>query len=227
MAERENFTLDTLTDLPLFQGLGKSELAHFSTSIPHQTRRYAEGERLAEQDRPCQQLILAYHGTMQMCTLSDNNRFAFHERLQAPIALQPEALYGISPRYTHTYTAQTEVQALIIPKEGITQLFRTLEVFRLNFINLLSTVVYRQSRWLWHNLSGDTERRIINFIHAHSIYPAGEKILNISMEDLGQQLNEPRMNISQALNRLQQKNLILLKRKRIIIPALERLLQTY
>ena len=222
----ENFTLDTLTDLPLFQGIGKSELARFATSIPHKIKRYAAGERIAEQDHPCQQLVLAFRGVLQMCTRSDNNRFAFHERLQAPIALQPEALYGISPRYTHTFTAQTEVQAIVIPKEGVTQLFSSLEVFRLNLINLLSTFIYRQSRWLWHNLLGDTEKRIVNFIHAHSIHPAGEKILDISMEDFGLQINEPRMNISQALNRLQKKNLILLKRKRIIIPALEKLIQT-
>ena len=56
----ENFTLDTLTALPLFQGIGKSELAQFSTSVPHRIVQYAEGENLAEQDHPCRQLILAF-----------------------------------------------------------------------------------------------------------------------------------------------------------------------
>ena len=104
----ENFTLDTLTDLPLFQGIGKSELARFATSVPHKIKRYAAGERIAEQDHPCQQLVLAFRGVLQMCTRSDNNRFAFHERLQAPIALQPEALYGIRmhiPEYPEYRTA--------------------------------------------------------------------------------------------------------------------------
>ena len=98
----ENFTLDTLTALPLFQGIGKSELTQFSTSVPHRIVQYAEGENLAEQDHPCRQLILAFRGTIGMRTRSDNNRFAFYERLQSPVALQPEALYGITPRYTHT-----------------------------------------------------------------------------------------------------------------------------
>ena len=60
----ENFTLDTLTALPLFQGIGKSELAQFSTSVPHRIVQYAEGENLAEQDHPCRQLILAFRGTI-------------------------------------------------------------------------------------------------------------------------------------------------------------------
>ena len=222
----ESFSLDLLTDLPLFQGIGKNELAQFSSSIPHSIAEYKEGEMLASQDSPCRQLILTIRGTVRMHTLSDNNRFTVYERLQSPVALQPEALYGISPHYTHTFVAQTALQALVIPKDGVTRLFSRFEVFRLNIINLLSTYVYRQGRWLWHNMDGDTEKRIVDFIHTHSTYPAGEKILDISMEDFGLQINEPRMNISQALNRLQKKNLILLKRKRIIIPALEKLIQT-
>ncbi len=221
----ENFTLDILNDLPLFQGIGKRELAQFATSIPHRLVQYGEGKPLAEQDHPCKELILVYRGTMRMYTHSDNNRFIFHERLQSPVVLQPEALYGIMPYYTHTFMAQTEARAIVIPKEGVTLLYSNFEVFRLNIINLLSTQIYRQTRWLWHNLSGNTEKRIINFIHMHSTYPAGEKTLEISMEDLGQQINEPRMNVSYALNALQQKGLILLKRRKIIIPALEKLLQ--
>ena len=73
----ENFTLDTLTALPLFQGIGKSELTQFSTSVPHRIVQYAEGENLAEQAHPCRQLILAFRGTNGMRTRSENNRFAF------------------------------------------------------------------------------------------------------------------------------------------------------
>lgn len=221
----ENLTLETLSDLPLFQGIGKIELARFSASVPHRLKRYAKGEKLAEQDQKCQQLTLTLQGIVQMHTRSDNNRFAFSERLQSPVLLQPEALYGITPHYTHTYTALTETHALVIPKAGVTQLFSHFEVFRLNLINLLSTIIYRQGRWLWHDLSGDAEKRIVNFIHAHSVYPAGEKVLEISMEDLGLQINEPRMNASNALKRLQQAGLVSLKRKKIIIPALEKLIQ--
>ncbi len=221
----ESFTLDTLSVMPLFQGVGKGELERFSASVPHRIKLYDKGEKLTEQDKPCLHLILPFRGTMEICTHSDNNRFALRERIQAPVALQPEALYGIIPCYTQTCTAQTEVRALTIPKEGITMLFDNFEVFRLNIINLLSTAVYRQKRWLWHDLSGNTEKRIINFIHARCVYPAGEKILEMSMEELGGQINEPRMNVSRALNNMQKENLILLKRKRIIIPAMEKLLQ--
>jgi len=35
------------------------------------------------------------------------------------------------------------------------------------------------------------------------------------------------MNVSRALNRLQKENLVLLKRRKIIIPALEKLIQAF
>lgn len=210
----ENFTLDSLIELPLFQGIGKNELNQFSTDIPFFLKHYEKGETISQQDSPCQQLILVFKGTLLAQTSSDNNRYIFKERLQAPLAIQPEALYGIYPHYTQMCIAQTEAHALVIPKEGVTKLFRHFEVFRLNMVNLLSTQIYRSRKGLWQNQSGSTEKRIIRFLLVHSSYPAGEKELQISMEHLGQQINEPRMNVSRALNRLQQRNLILLRRKK-------------
>ena len=70
----ENFTLDTLTALPLFQGIGKSELTQFSTSVPHRIVQYAEGENLAEQDHPCRQLILGRTTTVSHSTNGYSHR---------------------------------------------------------------------------------------------------------------------------------------------------------
>lgn len=221
----ENFNNEILAGLPLFQGIGKNELIHFREEVPHSVKIFEKGKCLATQDTPCHNLILAFKGTIEMSTQSDNKRFTFHERLQAPLVLQPEFLYGLAPLYTYTFKAQTEVHALVIPKESVTLLLSRYEVFRLNFINLMSARIYKSNRWLWGDLSGSTEKRIVNFIRLHAVYPAGEKMLDISMDDFGKQLNEPRMSISRALNKLQRQNLILLHRRRIIVPALEKLIQ--
>ena len=78
----ENFTLDTLTALPLFQGIGKSELTQFSTSVPHRIVQYAEGENLAEQDHPCRQLILAFRGTIGALPCGSRQFFRFRRAFQ-------------------------------------------------------------------------------------------------------------------------------------------------
>jgi predicted transcriptional regulator len=44
------------------------------------------------------------------------------------------------------------------------------------------------------------------------------------MEELAMVLEESRLNVSKALNNLQDRGLVELKRKEIVIPALERLI---
>ena len=221
----EHFSTETLKDLPLFQGMGKNDLEQFVSQTPHSLVDYNKGATIVSQDMPCQQLIIIIRGTIGMHSFSDNRRYAFFELLHAPLALQPESLYGISTTYTHSYTARTALRALVIPKVGIAQLYRSSEVFRLNLINMLSAKIHKQQQWLWHDLAGNTEKRIVNFIHSRCVYPAGEKELLISMGDLGTQINAPRMKVSKALNNLQKQSLILLQRKKIIIPAIEKLIQ--
>lgn len=215
---------DTLLELPLFQGLGKSDLTQIMETVQLDVVNYEPGKYIVKQESPCNRLVFLLKGTLTQHTLSDDHSYAFQERVPAPSVLQPEVLYGVHPRYTHSYITQSETQIITVPKAAINQVFMNYEVFRLNFINLLSTLVFRGQRLLWANTANSIEQRIIHFIRRHAQYPAGEKILNITMESLANQLNETRINISKALNRMEQRNLVLLRRKEIIVPALEKLL---
>ena len=117
----ENFTLDTLTALPLFQGIGKSELTQFSTSVPHRIVQYAEGENLAEQDHPCRQLILAFRGTIGMRTRSDNNRFAGSSTTGSSVrhySTLHAYLYG-TDRHTRPDHPQRRGNLVVQPFRGI------------------------------------------------------------------------------------------------------------
>jgi biotin operon repressor len=67
------------------------------------------------------------------------------------------------------------------------------------------------------------EEKIIRLIRKTAYKPSGEKILRTKMEDLALVLGESRLNVSKALNALQQQGMIELRRKEIVIPALERL----
>ena len=221
----EDFATNLLNTLPLFQGIGRSDLAQFSAYIPHKIMRYYKGEIIAADETMCDRLIVAFSGEVEIESTSTNSKFAMREKLQTPVALQPEALYGIRPRFTYTFKAETEVKTLEIPKEGVTKMFSHFEVFRLNLANMLSTMIYRQRHWLWRDLSGTIDKRIVNFIHSHCLYPAGEKLLLITMEDFGGQINETRFNVACALKRLEREGLVRLKRKKIFIPCVEKLIQ--
>ncbi len=219
----ESNFLDALLELPLFQGLGKNDVNQIMETAQIDFVKCASGKRVAQQDTPCKGLIFLLKGTLTQHTYSDDHSYGFCERVSAPSVLQPESLYGLHPRYTHSYTAQTEAQIIIVSKSSVNQVFMKYEVFRLNVINLLSTLVFRSQRLLWQAAAENTEQHIMKFIHRHAQYPAGEKIVEITMEELGRQLNDTRINISKALNDMQKRNLVLLRRKKIVVPALEKL----
>jgi predicted transcriptional regulator len=68
------------------------------------------------------------------------------------------------------------------------------------------------------------EEKIIRLIRKTACKPSGEKVLRTKMEELAMVLEESRLNVSKALNNLQDRGLVELKRKEIVIPALERLI---
>ena len=218
---------DTLLELPLFQGLGKNDITHIVETVKLNFAKVPQGECIVSQDELCRGLIFLLEGTLIRHTESDDRSYAVSERITAPAVLQPEVLYGWQTRYTHSYIAHTGSNIVSIEKQVVNRVLMQYEVFRINLLNLLSTQVVRNQRLFWHNSSGSTEQRIVKFIRNHSSYPAGEKILNIKMEDLALQLNDTRINVSRALNSMQKKGILLLKRKEIIIPALEKLLTGY
>lgn len=221
----DHIAFDILSELPLFYGMGHKEMEYFVRDVPYLIRNFSPGETLATQDESCSTLFIPFKGVLLVQTYSDNKRYSFQEFLQSPVALQPESLYGIAPRYTRSYIAHTEIRALVLPKDSVTTLFREIEIFRLNTINLLSTKIYRLQKKAIHDLSGNTSQRIIRFIFNHAAYPAGEKTLLISMDHLAILLNDTRLNVSLALRDMENKGLILLQRRKIIVPALEKLIK--
>ena len=52
----------------------------------------------------------------------------------------------------------------------------------------------------------------------------GEKIFKVKMDDLARYLDDTRLNTSKALNELQDKGLIELRRKEILIPDAQKLI---
>jgi DNA-binding MarR family transcriptional regulator len=95
------------------------------------------------------------------------------------------------------------------------------EIFRFNYINIISNRAQTFHARLKKSIPHTAENKIIYFLSLHSTFPSGKKQLRIKMNDLAQHLNETRLNISKALNGFEKKGWVELHRKEIIIPAME------
>lgn len=201
---------DTLLQLPLFQGLAQEDFTCILGKVKLHFTKHKAGEILAKKDTACRQLIFILNGEIASSTSSNDNSYSIMEFFQAPYLIEPQSLFGMNTSYVSTYIAQTEVHTVTISKTFVmSHLFRY-EIFRLNYMNIISNRAQTNYNRLWNKTIGNPETRIADFILSHIERLSGKKILKIKMEVLADILNDTRLSISKALNGMQEKGLLTL-----------------
>lgn len=215
---------DKLLELPLFQGLSKENLA----TIVGQTKlgfiKLRSGQELVKAGQVCNTLYFLLSGTLEVEAKADDYSYTFLEEVLAPQTIQIENIFGLTPRYTRTYRAKSVCNFISLDKSELVKLLEDFLIFRINFLNAISTYAQRASRLPWKHCSMSVQSRIVNFLTSHCLYPAGKKVIIIKMNQLANELNENRLMVSKALNEFEEQQLMSLSRGRIEIPALEKLI---
>lgn len=214
-----------LLELPLFQGIGKNEFWKIAEKVRFDFKKYPPGTSIVEQGDACTHLIFIINGQVHAVRRSDHYNYTLHEWLPSPMVLQPASLFGLTTRYSRGYHAEEEVQTLRVDKRAVCDVLFSYSTFRYNYLNFLSFQAQQTERRLWAPLLPDLTQRFVAFLTVRSERLAGRKELNIKMEQLAEELDATRLNVSRMLNCLQTQNLILLRRERILLPAFQRLLQ--
>lgn len=215
---------DKLLQFTLFQGMSHADLMEVVTHTKIGFHKFPKGKCLVRAGESCNRLIFLINGTIQAEKTSDNHAYRVVEHLSAPYLPEPERLFGIHQQYTHTYTTLTDVNMITIDKQEVMLLLETQLVFRLNMFNLMATDTQRLLHHPWRTCPKSLRERIIHFFFAHCQYPAGQKTFYLLMRQLADLLNDSRLDISQALNQMQEDGLLTLHRGRIEVPMIERLL---
>ena len=215
---------DKLLQFPLFQGMSHDDLEIIAGHTRFGFQKVQAGKMIAKAGDSCNQLLFLINGSVRVVTHADDYGYAVEEQLSSPYIFQLESIFGYHQRYTHDYTALTDVNFLMIDKEEVIRLSEDFLVFRLNLLNNFATQTQKQVRQVWARLPQTLSERIKRFFVSHCVYPAGRKEFRILMVRLADELNESRLNVSRALNDMQHSGLIVLGRGKIEIPQLERLL---
>lgn len=215
---------DTLLQLPLFQGLCHEDFTSILDKVKLHFIKHKAGETIIEKNDPCEQLCFLLKGELSIVTTSQNNTYTVIERIEAPYLIEPHSLFGMNTSYVSTYIASTMVHTVSISKAFVLSDLFKYDIFRLNYMNIVSNRAQNFYSRLWEDEPNqDLKDKIIRFIQLHCERLQGEKIIKVKMDDLARCLDDTRLNTSKALNELQDKGLIELRRKEILIPDAQRL----
>lgn len=217
---------EILTGLPLFLGMAATDLEAAADMVQFVTRRYGRRRVVISDGDRCNSLCFLSEGQLSATTFAHDRGFSVSETLSAPCVLQPERLFGLNQLFTKTFTTLTPCTIVAIGKSDVARLAEQYMIFRLNLLNMLSTQTQKADRNLWRTQPDGTRRSIVRFIESHCSRPAGEKVINITMQRLADEVHESRLNVSRQLNAMSREGIISIRRSEIRVPALERLLIT-
>ena len=215
---------DRLLQFPLFQGMSRDDLEIVAGHTRFGFQKVTAGRQIVHAGDPCTHLYFLINGTLKIETFSDDSRYSVIEQMSSPYILQQESIFGYYQRYTHNFYALTDANFLTLDKEEVVRLSEDFLVFRLNLMNHLATQSQKLIQMQWRRSPLSLRERIVRFFFQHTLYPAGPKTFHILMERLAEEVNDSRLNVSRALNRMQESGILELHRGRIEIPQLERLL---
>ncbi len=215
---------DTLLQLPLFQGLCHEDFTSILDKVKLHFIKHKPGETILKSGSTCDQLCFLLKGEISVVTTSQEDMYTVIERMEAPYLIEPYSLFGMNTTYQSSYVARTEVHTICISKAFVLNELFKYEIFRLNYMNMVSNRAQTLYTKLWKPPTESLQDKIIRFVQTHIERPQGEKILKMKMEDLARYLEESRLNLSKVLNELKDKGLIELHRKEIVIPEIQRLL---
>lgn len=215
-----------ITTLPMLQGVSLLEMTTLSKQLANHEHSFAEGDYIVFQDEACNGLLSIIEGDACIETTYFGNRFCMIEFVSAPYTIEPDVLYGIQRRYQSSYRARSVCRVLECPKSIVTELMASNVVFRLNYLNLLSTLASRRRQASPSTPMPSLESRLAQFFFRLSTIPKGRKELRTRMSDLAIYLGCSRPLISESLHRMQVQGVLNMRRGHIEIPDMERLMNT-
>ena len=214
---------DKLAAAPLFQGLSNSELMQIIGQTKFSFHKYAPGKDIRREGEPCGSMAFLLDGNIRIVSSAADRGFSVEETVSAPYVMQPERLFGLTQRYSRTFTSATECGIMEIGKNDIMRLSDEFIIFRLNLINMISTVSQKAERAAWQRTIDSDRVRMAKFFRDHCTIPTGRKTVRIKMARLAQEMNTGRLAVSRDLNAMEEQGLLAFSRGIITIPAIEKL----
>ena len=150
---------DTLLQLPLFQGLAQEDFTRILEKVKLHFTKYKPGELLLKEGGACHELVFVLKGEIASSTSSADSSYCFTEYFPAPFLIEAHSIFGMKTHYASTYRARTEVHTVSISKAFVVKELFNYEIFRLNYMNIISNRTQMLHNRLWAVFGNSPESR--------------------------------------------------------------------
>ena len=224
MQGRQSNMYDKLLQLPLFQGMSESDWSYVVGHTRFEFERISAGNTPIHEGDRCSSICILIKGQLFGESVADDHSYKVIETYHAPLILQPGNLFGLTQRYSQSFTTATSCEFLRLSKEETLKISDNFEVFRINLLNTITTYAQRHARRPWHVPPSSLRGKIIRFVSDRCRIPAGQKLVVIKMEQLATMIGTSRLNLSRELHSMENEGLIALRRGEFEIFSLQSLL---
>lgn len=219
-----SYMYDNLLCLPYFQGMSKDDITAILDKVTFEFIKFNAEESIYSSGEECRTFSILTRGRMLCSSSAPDSTYKVTEEIEGPYAIEPQSLFGYSNTYKSSYIAKDECTLLVFEKKYLFSEFIKHNIFTINFLNLISLNTQKLRNGIWNYTPKSIEGRIARFIVMRCNSHKGEKQILIKMERLAEIMCETRLNISKALNNMQENGLLELRRKEIIVHSLEKLM---
>ena len=221
---KEKYNL--LTRTPLLMGISGQDLARMEEHLKFQVETIpASHYPLIVQGEVCSKLLFLLSGELQKESCSEDGLCVTQEYVFGPTVIEAENLYGLHCLYEYTYRPTSSCQILQIRKHDIGIHLMKSEIFRMNYMNMLSAHISRLKRMNSYIRQKDVRQKLVSFFLRSFTTPDPRKMMRIKMTDMADYLDETRLTVSHELNKMENEGLIQLKRMNIYIPDINKICQ--
>lgn len=217
---------DSILTLPYFQGMSKDDITAILGKVTLEFKKYGNGDVIMRKGEECDKFILITQGKVSGITSPDKT-LCITEEFQAPYGIEPYSIFGYDTRYKRDYIAKGDCTTLAIDKQHIFGELSKHHIFTINLLNIICRKTQQMNEQIWQYTATTLPGRIAQFIATRCETQKGEKHISAKMERLAALLCETRLNISKALNEMQDAGFITLHRGGITVHAIEKMLNNY
>lgn len=221
MADSMELTMfERLLLLPLFHGLNFRDMSEIMSHVKLDFINYQAGDEIVMQGDSCRKIIYVINGKIATEYRDPYERFTYYENHEKLDIIEPYNLFGMQLKYSRTYSFLTDGTTLSVDKQVFVNTILNHSMVRSNILNLVCNKYQKTLAIATQQPDGTVMEKIVKFFMTYATEVKGEKRLKIKMNDIADIVHEPRLNVSKALNTLDDSGLIKIQRGIIHIPEL-------